>query len=192
MRKSVIEWREIIPMKKIVPIGFAAIFLATGCMDNDTATNERDRIQNQLDPNNELQAPADEELDNRLGYVRYSKEQINNDTEDQRSMRMDRTRMADMITRTMLRADAFEEVATLVTDEEVLIAYEKSNDTDKEKATQIAEKTAASIMPSYFDIYATDNTNLIDDIQSLHNSTTIEGDYDNTIEKIIQQMEESK
>ncbi|WP_121639416.1 YhcN/YlaJ family sporulation lipoprotein [Virgibacillus sp. Bac330] len=177
-------------MKRIIPIGLSVLFLATGCMDNDTATNERERIQNQLDPNKE--APADNDSNNRLGYVRYSKEQIDNDKEKQHSIRIDRTKMADMITRSMLRSDAFKEAATLVTDEEVLIAYEKADDFDKEKASQMAEKTAASILPRYFNIYSTDNTNLINDIQSLHNSTTTEDDYDNTINNIIKEMKNSK
>ncbi|WP_077317725.1 YhcN/YlaJ family sporulation lipoprotein [Virgibacillus proomii] len=175
-------------LKKLLPIGLTTLFLMTGCMDNDTATDEREEIKNQLDPNGQLQAPADESAENKLGYVRYTKDEIDNDNENNRSISIDRTEMANMITRIMLRGNSFEEVATLVTDNEVLIAYEKSADTNSERATEIAKKTATSIMPGYFDVYVTDNTNLIDDIQSLHNSRTTDGNYDNTIDNIIKEM----
>jgi len=99
--------------------------------------------------------------------------------------------MADMITRIILQYEGFDEVATLVTDEEVLIVYDRNDEMEDENAADIARKTAVSLMPGFFDIYVSDNEALINDIQSLHNSTTNNQNYDNTIDNIISEMKKS-
>ncbi|GGB36538.1 hypothetical protein GCM10011409_12450 [Lentibacillus populi] len=99
--------------------------------------------------------------------------------------------MADMITRLILRNEGFDEVATLVTDEEVLIAYQKNDNLDDRTAADIASKTAKSTMPGFFDVYVSDNGTLMNDIQSLHNSSATNKNYDNTIEQIINEMNKS-
>lgn len=168
------------------------IFSLTACGQIDNAAEPNDEP---LDPTREQrqqQTPADQELENELGYVRYTKDQVDNDRERNRTMEIDRNEMANMITRNILRNDGFEEVATLVTDEEVLIAYQKDESKDEDSAADIAKKTAMSIMPAFFEIYVSDNHLLIEDIHSLHNSsTTPNHDYDNTIDRIINEMEKS-
>ncbi|CDQ39199.1 MULTISPECIES: YhcN/YlaJ family sporulation lipoprotein [Virgibacillus] len=176
--------------KRMLPIGFMTMLLITGCANDDTAKNESEQIKDELDPNNELQESEDG-TDDKLGYVRYTKDQMDNNSERNHSISMDRTEMANMITRIMLRSDAFEEVATLVTDEEVLIAYQKSDAYDEAKSAQMAKKTAMSVMPRYFKVYVSDNETLMNDIHSLHNSRTTDGNYDNTIQQIIDEMRKS-
>ena len=165
--------------------------IIAGCAANDNAMDERNQHIDELDPAREIQAPADDELNNKLGYVRYTKDQLDNDAERNHAVTMDRTQMANMITRIILRNDGFNEVATLVTDQEVLIAYDKDEDLDEDNAADIAKKTAVSIMPGYFDVYVSDNDSLIRDIHSLHNSTTTNKNYDNTIDTIINEMKNS-
>src|SRR5699024_2318642 len=133
--------------------------------------NEQEQMSNELQPGKQ-HAPTDTEMDHKLGYVRYQQNQVNDDQENLRSARIDRPKMADMITRMILRNDHFAEVATLVTDQEVLIAYQLNDDADSQTAADIARKTAQSTMPGFFDIYVSDNSNLMNDIQSLHNSST--------------------
>ncbi|MEC2159015.1 YhcN/YlaJ family sporulation lipoprotein [Virgibacillus halodenitrificans] len=169
-----------------------ATFVITGCANNDNAMNDREDIVNEMDPSTELQAPRDQELNDRLGYVRYTKDQLENSDEINHTAKMDRTEMANMITKMILRSDNFNEVATLVTDKEVLIAYELKPEAQKEYASDIAKKTAMSVMPRYFEIYVSDNENLIQDIHSLHNSNSSErNDFDNTIDTIIKEMKKS-
>ncbi|GAA0430818.1 MAG: YhcN/YlaJ family sporulation lipoprotein [Bacillota bacterium] len=177
--------------RTLIPIGLTSLLLITGCANNNNAIDERDQIRNELDPNQELRAPAEDGADDKLGYVRYTKEQMENNTEKNHSVSIDRTEMANMITRIMLRGDAFDEVATLVTDEEVLIAYQKSGRYDQDRTADMAKRTAMSVMPRYFKVYVSDNTSLINDIHSLHNLSTTEGDYDNTIQSIIKEMKKS-
>ncbi|PAV28734.1 hypothetical protein CIL05_15760 [Virgibacillus profundi] len=168
-----------------------AIVTISGCGNTDNAMDERNENIDELDPAREMESPADEELNNKLGYVRYSKDQLDNDAENNHQVTIDRTQMANMITRIILRNDGFEEVATLVTDEEVLIAFEKNEDIEESDAADIAKKTAVSVMPSFFDVYVSDNDVLIRDIHSLHNSTTTNKNYDNTIDSIIKEMKKS-
>src|SRR5699024_6344233 len=134
---------------------------------------------------------VDPDFDKRLGYVNYKKEQVNEDENAQ--ITVDRHALADMVTRVLLKNDSFQEVATLVTGNEVLIAYEKDEDNENsdEETAEFARKTAMSLLPRYFDIYVSDNHNLIDDLHSLHNQTTDTNDYQNTIDSIIKEMEKS-
>ncbi|WP_077624940.1 YhcN/YlaJ family sporulation lipoprotein [Sediminibacillus massiliensis] len=134
---------------------------------------------------------TENDMTNRLGYVRYKQDEMNMDQENQQMVTIDRKKMADTITRMLLRHGDFEEAATLVTDEEVLISYSKPEDMDREKAASIAKKTAMSVMPGYFHIYVSDDPTSFRQIQSLKNSTTTDREYDNTLESIISDMKNS-
>ncbi|WP_174614169.1 YhcN/YlaJ family sporulation lipoprotein [Virgibacillus ihumii] len=161
-----------------------------GCENTENTAEEHDQIVEELDPSNE-NTPDNPAQENKLGYVRYTKEQLNNNSEQNHSVNIDRTKMANMITRIILRNDGFEEVATLVTDQEVLIAYAKNSALNAEEAADIAKKTAVSAVPGYFHVYVSGNETLMDDIQSLHNSSIQDNSYDNTIDSIIREMKKS-
>ncbi|GGJ89916.1 putative lipoprotein YutC [Lentibacillus kapialis] len=175
----------------VVSIMLAACGGADNAADDERRqAEERDQMVEELDPERET-TPSNPSGDNKLGYVRYTKEQVENETEKQHGVNIDRTALANMITRIILRNDGFAEAATLVTDNKTLIAYDKEDALDKDKAADIANKTAVSILPGYFDVYVSDNAALIGDIQSLHNSSIEDNKYDNTINQIIEQMEHS-
>lgn len=185
--------------KTILLTTMIAIFTLTACATNEQSLeqnkiregtmHERNRIVDELDPARD--DAENEELNKQLGYVNYTRDQVENEEELNRELNMDREQMADHITRTILRNDAFEEVATLVTDEEVLIVYTYHDDViTHNEAVDIAQKTAASMMPSFYEIYVSDNEALFHDIRSLHNSTT-NNNNDPIIEQIIQEMEKS-
>ncbi|WP_100013230.1 YhcN/YlaJ family sporulation lipoprotein [Lentibacillus sediminis] len=173
--------------KLFTAIGLSGLLLISGCGGDNNAGEQGIGINEKLNPNNEMEQPANEELNEQLGYVRFSRDEVNNTQEDH-AMTMDRTEVAQMITRTILRNEGFEEVATLVTDQEVLIAYERNGELDTENAADIASKTAMSVVPRYYNIHVSDNASLMEDIQSLHNSRTDNRNYDNTIDQIIKQM----
>ncbi|QKY69810.1 YhcN/YlaJ family sporulation lipoprotein [Lentibacillus sp. CBA3610] len=173
-----------------------AVILA-GCGGTDNAADderqqaeERDQIVEELDPEQET-TPSNPSGDDKLGYVRYTKEQIDNEGENEHSVTIDRTSLANMITRIILRNDGFAEAATLVADDKTLIAYDKEDELDSDQAADIANKTAVSILPGYFDVYVSDDETLIQDIQSLHNSNIQDNEYDNTIDQIIDRMQQS-
>lgn len=167
----------------------------TACA-TDQSQSEQEKIADQLDPTRDEGPVRDPEYNDpretsRLGFVNYTKDEFDQDPDRNRVVTMDRNEMADIIAKMVLRHETFDEVATLVTDEEVLIAYDKNDVLEKEEAADVAKKSAESVMPRYFDIYVSDNDVLIRDIESLHNSTTTDPDYENTIERIISEMKKS-
>lgn len=180
----------------IFPFLLLTAIILAGCGGTDNAADdernqaeERNQIVEELDPEQET-TPSNPSGDDKLGYVRYTKEQIENETEEQHNVTIDRTNLANMITRIILRNDGFNEAATLVTDDKTLIAYDL-DELDAARAADMAKKTAVSILPGYFDVYVSDNETLIHDIQSLHNSSVQDNDYDNTINQIIKEMKKS-
>ncbi|WP_339228652.1 YhcN/YlaJ family sporulation lipoprotein [Oceanobacillus sp. FSL K6-2867] len=179
-------------MKAILVIMLMMTSILVGCTTFDNSEGEREEILDELDPTRNTPEPTDDELSSKLGYVRYTKDQLNNETENsEQQLTIDRNEMADMITKIILRNDGFEEVATLVTDKEVLIAYQRNEDLSAEEAANVSKKTAVSIMPGYFNIHVSDNETLMQDIQSLHRSTSENRNYDNTINAIIKEMEKT-
>ncbi|MBP2076481.1 YhcN/YlaJ family sporulation lipoprotein [Oceanobacillus polygoni] len=179
-------------MKAILVMMLTITTILVGCTTFDNSTSEREQILDELDPTRNTPEPTDDELSSKLGYVRYTKDQLDNEMENgEQQLTIDRNEMADMITKIILRNDGFEEVATLVTDKEVLIAYQRNEELSAEEAADVSEKTAASIMPSFFNIHVSDNETLMQDIQSLHRSTSENRNYDNTIHAIIKEMEKT-
>ncbi|SFA90864.1 Sporulation lipoprotein YhcN/YlaJ (Spore_YhcN_YlaJ) [Lentibacillus halodurans] len=173
------------------------VIILAGCGGADNAADderqqpeERNQIVDELNPEQEI-TPSNPSGDDKLGFVHYTREQINSENEEEHTVNIDRTSLANMITRIILRNDGFDEAATLVTDDKALIAYGKTDDLEADKGADIAKKTAVSILPGYFDVYVSENEALIQDIQSLHNSSIQDDNYDNTINQIIDRMQQS-
>src|SRR5699024_11873709 len=66
---------------------------------------ERNRIVDELDPARE--DAENEELNNQLGYVNYTRDQLENEEKQNHELTLDREQMADYITRTILQNDGF-------------------------------------------------------------------------------------
>lgn len=178
-------------IKSLISTLFVSSLLVSGCAGNDEAGD--DLLDRTIDGDNErdqFQAPSnrDDEITSQLGYVRYHEDEV--DTESH-YVGMDRNKMADIITRLILSYDNFKDVATLVTDEEVLVAYEKPEDLDREKAATIVKKTALSTLPRFYHVYVSDQPTAFKDIQSLQNSFTVNDNYENTLQNIIDKMKEA-
>ncbi|WP_047979636.1 YhcN/YlaJ family sporulation lipoprotein [Ornithinibacillus contaminans] len=179
-------------MKRILLLSMISIgIFLTACSHTDSSSGEREQMLDELDPNRENKTQNNTDMQDKLGYVNYTRDQIQEDSEEHHVATLNRIEMADMIARLILRNEGFNEVATLVTDAEVLIAYDRSDEVDRETAAEIASKTAVSVMPGYFDVYVSDNESLIPDIQSLHNSSANNKNYHNTLEQIISEMKKS-
>ncbi|SHG42138.1 YhcN/YlaJ family sporulation lipoprotein [Ornithinibacillus halophilus] len=181
-------------MKNILYSLIFVVIALSACSSNDGTMGEHEKIADQLDPTGDegtLGDPEynDSEAHTRLGFVNYTKDQFEQDPNKNRVVTMDRKEMADIISRIIIRHEAFDEIATLVTGEEVLIAYEKNDTLSDQEAADVARKSAMSVLPRFFEIYVSDNNTLIGDIQSLHNSTTTDDDYKNTLNRIIKEMD---
>ncbi|GAB4072791.1 YhcN/YlaJ family sporulation lipoprotein [Barrientosiimonas marina] len=182
----------------LIPMSLLIAILVAGCANTDKASDndrpqadEHQQITDELDPDQKT-TPSNPSGEDKLGYVHYTKEDVDNAADKgQQSIDIDRTSLANMITRIVLENEDFDEAATLVTEDKTLIAYGKQDNLDNNEAADIVNKTAVSILPGYFDVYISDNEALIPDIQSLHNSRIQDNDYDNTINQIIDRMQES-
>ncbi|GIO28636.1 YhcN/YlaJ family sporulation lipoprotein [Ornithinibacillus bavariensis] len=179
-------------MKNKVLISIVSVsILLSACAHTDTSTGEREQVLDQLDPNRENKTQNTTDINDKFGYVNYKRDQLVQDREDNHVASINRVEMADTIARLILRNEGFNQVAALVTDEHVLIAYDRDEGLSSEVAADIASKTAVSVMPAFYDVYVTDNDTLIPDIQSLHNTTTSSMNYNNTINRIIKEMKKS-
>ncbi|WP_053218762.1 YhcN/YlaJ family sporulation lipoprotein [Virgibacillus senegalensis] len=181
-------------MRKMVPLLLSILLMASGCATgNRGAVPEVDRSLNGTESNNQQGTGNvnEDDVTSRLGYVRYKKDELNADEESRQMVSIDRNKTADTITRMILRYDGFEEAATLVTDDEVLIAYTRPEEMEREKAASIAKKTAMSLMPRYYDIIVSDKAVSFQEIQSLKNSSTLDRDYENTLRSVMESMKKA-
>jgi|SRR5699024_626118 len=160
-------------------IFLCSILLLIGCNSNNVIEQQQ----------NQMLKPPEDEFHDQLGYVHYTKNEVNNETEQNKNLNFNRKEIANMITRTTLKNDGFNEVATLVTDKEALIAFDINEKLDDHTSRDIAEKIAKTILPGFFKVYTSSNQTLIHDIHSLHNSRTTRNDYDQSLKQIIEQME---
>ncbi|WP_330948956.1 YhcN/YlaJ family sporulation lipoprotein [Virgibacillus sp. MG-45] len=175
---------------KLISLFIVLIFLV-GCTNGNGALNEREKLSKELDPARNQESPADTEFDKRIGYVNYKRDQLEQDRENNPTLTIDRNKMADMIARVILRNEGFIEIATLVTDKEVLIAYEKNEALSSNDAADMAKRTALSMMPRYFKVYVSEDASLIPFIQSMHHDMNSERDYQHTLKRIINEMKQS-
>ncbi|WP_186576367.1 YhcN/YlaJ family sporulation lipoprotein [Aquibacillus kalidii] len=185
-------------MKKLILTTlFATSITVSGCASNDEAERDLNRTLdgddndvNRFDTETESNR-NDDELSSQLGYVHYKEEDLDQDVEEHFYVSVDRKKMADTITRLILRYDGFNDAATLVTDDEVLIAYDKPERLDREQAATIVKKTGLSVLPRYYHVYVSDRDVTFRDIQSLQNSSTLDDDYENTLNNIIEDMKQA-
>lgn len=169
-------------MKKFIysVVSVCLLMLSIGCQQLQSTDDEQLEILNPNDRN----GSQDEGRSTKLGYVRYTKEEYSVDQNNE-EYTIDREETANMITKTILQTGDFNEVATLVTDEEVIIAFDKNPDLNENEAADIAKKTARSILPSFYEVYTTSNPYHMDEIHSLHLETTNDKENHKVIERLI-------
>lgn len=162
--------------KIIVPCSF---FLLIGCTTNDVIQHEQ----------NQLLKPTKDEFHEQLGYVHYTKEQIENEAEEQPTTSINEKERANIISRFILQNEGFDEVATLVSQMDVLIAFKHNEKLDEAMARDLAKKAAGSILPRNVNIYVSSNPAFIPYINSLHNSQISSTSFQQTIDFIKREME---
>lgn len=158
------------------------LFILVACQ------NETDESFDVLDPG-KPEDSYDHEQKAQLGYVRYTKDDLALEGE-QEEIIINREQTADMITRLALQTDNFQEVATLVTDQEVIIAYEQNEESSEQEAAEVATKTAQSILPSFYKIHTTSHPYHMDVIHSLHLEQTNNTQDLQVIERLLEEIDE--
>ncbi|WP_338788550.1 YhcN/YlaJ family sporulation lipoprotein [Metabacillus sp. FJAT-53654] len=122
-----------------------------------------------------------------FGYVRHQKSGIAQDVKFNRTPGLDREQAANTISSLIVQLPNVEDVATLVTDEEVLVAYETDSDNRFETADQV-KKTASSAVPRYYHVYVSDEVNMIQQIEAFSPLDSNSRDIDQIINKTIKEM----
>jgi hypothetical protein len=125
-----------------------------------------------------------------FGYVRHQKSGIPNDVTLTRTLGLDREQAANTISSLIVQLPNVNDVATLVTDEEVLVAYKTDSNNRFETADQV-KKTALSAVPRYYHVYVSDNPSMIQQIEAYSPLDSTSRDIDEILNKTIKEMLES-
>ncbi|KAB7706998.1 sporulation protein [Bacillus aerolatus] len=129
-----------------------------------------------------------------FGYVRQQKSPIQGENVSYRNMHtIDRERTADAISRLSVALPRVNDSSVLVTDQEVLIAYDTNANTNKDhkETAQQVKKTAMSVVPRWYHVYVTDDTNLRREIENIAQINGDMGTARDTINRTIKLMKQN-
>jgi hypothetical protein len=182
--------------KSILITGLCCLVTVTGCMNpNEENVYEKSgNTVNVLDRNELYNEDgvrnAGDKMKN-FGYVRHQKSPIPGDQKIYSEIpKMDREVVADLISKISTTIPHVNDVATLVTDEEVLIVYDTDSDDRFETADQV-KKTGLSVVPRYYHVYVSDDPNLMEDIERFGRLDATSRNVDQIITTTIKSMLES-
>jgi hypothetical protein len=179
--------------KLFMTLGISGVLALTGCGMGDQAGGNRDVYEesgNTINVNNQrsdIYNKNNRNADGDFGYVRHVKNPIGDHRNSDHFAVLDREKVADTISKWSTDLPNVNEAATLVTDDEVLIAY-RTDSKDRNLTADQAKRTALSIVPRYYHVYVSDNANLIKNVESYANLNSTSRDVDNLVANLVKQM----
>ncbi|AZU63829.1 YhcN/YlaJ family sporulation lipoprotein [Neobacillus mesonae] len=186
-------------MKKIaITLGLCAITALTGCQKNMGNNDIYEESGNTINVNNKRHELYREgagagvrNVSNDYGFVRHQKSPIMNDntTNDHRTA-IDREQLAHLISKYSVNLPNVHDAATLVTDKEVLVAYD-TDSKDRNMTADQVKRTAMSVVPRYFHVYVTDNKALIQDVENLASLDSTNRKARDQVNYVINKMKKS-
>ncbi|AIM16076.1 MULTISPECIES: YhcN/YlaJ family sporulation lipoprotein [Neobacillus] len=186
-------------MKKFIPIiGLCALTLLPGCTNNMANRDVYEESGNTINVNNkrnelyrEDQLQGTKNISNQYGYVRNQKSPLMNDnTANNNDTGLDREQLANIISKLAAEIPNVNDVAALVTDQEVLVAYQTDTKNRELTADQV-KRTALSVVPRYYHVYVSDNKAHIRDIENLANFTSTSKKAREQVNAVIKRMKTS-
>ncbi|RDU36931.1 sporulation protein [Neobacillus piezotolerans] len=178
--------------KELLAAGLCALLLA-GCQDNPKGDNyggashlHPDNRRSEVYGDRGNKKRPDESQ--RFGYYRHQKSPIMGDKSEMAVL--DRGQIAKDISRVCTTLPNVNDAAVLVTDEEVLVAYD-TDTTNRELTADQVKRTALSRVPRFFHVYISDNKNLMRDVETLTSLTTQNKNADESITAVIREMKKS-
>ncbi|MGG3737464.1 YhcN/YlaJ family sporulation lipoprotein [Aeribacillus pallidus] len=148
-------------------------------------------VQNRDELYNENDNYTTQQIAEEFGFVRHQKSPIMGDTVTYDNMYLiNREKAADAISKMSVTLPNVTDCSTLVTDEEVLIAY-RTKATDDQSRFEVADqvkKTAMSVVPRWYHVYVTDDPQLLRDVENLSNMDADMRNANAAIEKTIELM----
>jgi ribosomal protein S17E len=125
------------------------------------------------------------------GFVRHQRSPIQGDRGGTAHYAaIDREQVANIISQLSTDIPNVDDVATLVTDQEVLVSYDTDSKDRNQTADQI-KRTAMSVVPRYYHVYVSDNTKLMRDVENLANLDSTSHNARNLVNGLITQMKKS-
>jgi ribosomal protein S17E len=184
--------------KTILIAGLMAITALTGC-SRDAANNDiYQESGNTINVNNKRaelyneggsRTVRNESYD--YGYVRHHKSPIYSArTKFDRTTAINREQVAHIISKLSADLPNVNDVATLVTDQEVLVVYH-TDAKDRNLAADRVKRTAMSVVPRYYHVYVSDNNHLIRDVQSLARLDSTSTSARTSVNQLVKQMKKS-
>ncbi|MEH7076365.1 YhcN/YlaJ family sporulation lipoprotein [Neobacillus drentensis] len=186
-------------MKKLVVIlGLCMLTALTGCTKDTGNQDIYEESGNTINVNNKRHDLYNEgasrgvrNASNNYGFVRHQKSPLMNDSSaNDHYSALDREQVANIISKLSTDIPNVHDVSTLITDQEVLIAY-TTDSKDRNLTADQVKKTALSVVPRYYHVYVTDNKVLRKDVENLANIDSTSRNARNLVNGLIQQMKKS-
>jgi hypothetical protein len=196
---SILLLEEVLPLKKgwIVTIAISAgVLTACGTHNNNLAENgtlyhkngNNINVREHADIYN--QNPGTQEDDN-FGFVRQIKSPVPGKTIDPLPIKLsNREDTANMISKLTVTLPNVVDSSVLVTDQEILIAYQISdtNETARFETADQVKKTAMGSVPDWYHVYVTDDPALRQDVKNIASMNAYSANKDKTVRKTVKLM----
>ncbi|MFC0559482.1 YhcN/YlaJ family sporulation lipoprotein [Halalkalibacter alkalisediminis] len=177
--------------KSLLITGLASMMLVAGCqMPEQGQSLQRTANYDSHQPNGgyyPINRVNQTQSYNHYGYQRYDREHVNNNGRQNVIPAVDRSLLADSVTRLVLTNDVVSEAGALVTDKYVLVAYDAQADNRESVADQV-KRSALSIVPRYYEVYISDNPDHFDEIERFQHMTTGSADMEGALTQTINEM----
>jgi len=189
----------VLKLKKLVIIlGLCTMTALTGCTKDMGNRDVYEESGNTINVNNKRHDLYNEgasrgvrNVSNNYGFVRHQKSPLMNDnTANDHFTALNREQVANIISKYSTEIPNVNDVATLVTDQEVLIAYD-TDSKDRNLTADQVKKTAMSVVPRYYHVFVTDNKVLMRDVENLANLDSTSRNARNLVNGLIKQMKKS-
>ncbi|MEH7179008.1 YhcN/YlaJ family sporulation lipoprotein [Neobacillus vireti] len=186
-------------MKKwSIIIGFCLLLTAAGCSKDMANRDVYEESGDTINVNNKREELYNEggsrgvrNVSEDYGFVRHQRSPVLGDQGGTKHYSaIDREQVANIISQLSTDIPNVNDVATLVTDQEVLIAYSSDTKNRNQTADQV-KRTAMSVVPRYYHVYVTDDTNLMRDVENLANMDSTSKNARNSVNSLITQMKKS-
>jgi ribosomal protein S17E len=184
--------------KLVIILGLCTMTALTGCTKDMGNRDVYEESGNTINVNNKRHELYNEgasrgvrNVSNNYGFVRHQKSPLMNDnTANDHYTALDREQVANIISKYSTEIPNVNDVATLVTDQEVLIAYD-TDSKDRNLTADQVKKTAMSVVPRYYHVFVTDNKVLMRDVENLANLDSTSRNARNLVNGLIKQMKKS-
>ncbi len=184
--------------KLIITVGLCTLAALTGCTKDSASQDVYEESGNTINVNNKRHELYNERagrgirnVSNNYGFVRHQKSPLMNDnTANDGYTALDREQLANIISKFSVNIPHVNDAATLVTDQEVLIAY-ITDSKDRYATADQVKRTAMSAVPRYYHVYVTDNKVLMRDVENLANLDSTSKNARDLVHQLITQMKKS-